>query len=149
MNFVCLPFSDLSTIQLYEILHLRSEVFVVEQNCVYQDLDRKDTQAGVEHLMMWDEKILLGYARLLPAGISYDTPSIGRIIISPTSRDKGLGRVLIKEAMARTHSLWPNAAITIGAQSHLSAMYQSFGFSEVSETYLEDGIPHVDMLAPN
>jgi ElaA protein len=149
MNFVCLPFTGLSTAQLYEILHLRSEVFVVEQNCVYQDLDRKDTQAGVEHLMMLDNNNLVGYARLLPAGISYDTPSIGRIIISPKSRDKGLGRVLVKEAMARTYSLWPNAAITIGAQSHLSAMYQSFGFSEVSEPYLEDGILHVDMMAPD
>jgi ElaA protein len=145
MNFVCLPFTDLSTPQLYEILHLRSEVFVVEQNCVYQDLDRKDTETGVQHLMLFDNTQLLGYARLLPSGISYDTSSIGRIIISPLARDKGLGRLLIQEAMDRTFALWPKVAITIGAQSHLSKMYQSFGFNEISEHYLEDGILHVDM----
>ena len=145
MNFVCLPFTDLSTTQLYEILLLRSAVFVVEQNCAYQDLDRKDSQLGVQHLMMSNNKQLLGYARLLPSGISYDTPSIGRIIISPAVRDKGLGRLLIQEAMERTFALWPKAEITIGAQSHLSKMYQSFGFNEISEHYLEDGIMHVDM----
>ena len=143
---MCLPFINLSTIQLYEILHLRSEVFVVEQSCVYQDLDHKDTQVGVQHLLMLDNQQLLGYARLLPSGLSYDTPSIGRIIISPKARDKGFGRMLIQEAMARTFSLWPKVKITIGAQSHLSNMYQSFGFKEISEHYLEDGILHVDML---
>lgn len=145
MNFVCLPFTNLSTTQLYEILHLRSEVFVVEQSCVYQDLDHKDTQVGVQHLMMLDNKQLIGYARLLPSGLSYDTLSIGRIIISPKARDQGFGRMLIQEAMARTFSLWPEVEITIGAQSHLSNMYQSFGFKEISEHYLEDGILHVDM----
>ena len=142
---MCLPFTDLSTTQLYEILHLRSEVFVVEQNCVYQDLDRKDSQLDVQHLMMFDNKQLLGYARLLPSGLSYNTPSIGRIIISPMARDKGLGRLLIQEAMDRTFVLWPKVEITIGAQSHLSKMYQSLGFNEISEHYLEDGIMHVDM----
>lgn len=145
MNFECLPFTDLSTTQLYEILHLRSEVFVVEQTCAYQDLDRKDTQTGVQHLMMFDNKQLFGYARLLPPGISYDNSSIGRIIISPIIRDKGLGRLLIQEAIDRTFVLWPNVGITIGAQSHLSKMYQNFGFNEISEHYLEDGILHVDM----
>lgn len=142
---MCLPFTNLSTTQLYEILHLRSEVFVVEQSCVYQDLDHKDTQVGVQHLMMLDNKQLIGYARLLPSGLSYDTLSIGRIIISPKARDQGFGRMLIQEAMARTFSLWPEVEITIGAQSHLSNMYQSFGFKEISEHYLEDGILHVDM----
>lgn len=145
MQYICLPFTDLSTSQLYEILRLRSEVFVVEQNCVYQDLDCKDTQIGVQHLMMLDNEQLLGYARLLPPRISYDTPSIGRIIISSTARDKGLGRMLIQEAMERTFTLWPKLEITIGAQSHLSIMYQSLGFKEMSEHYLEDGIMHVDM----
>jgi ElaA protein len=145
INFECLPFTELSTTQLYEILHLRNAVFVVEQNCVYQDLDHKDTQTDVQHLMMLDNTHLLGYARLLPSGISYDTPSIGRIIIAPTARDKGLGRKLIQESIDRTFALWPKDKITIGAQSHLSKMYQSFGFNEMSEHYLEDGILHVDM----
>ncbi|MFT4995391.1 MAG: ElaA protein [Paraglaciecola sp.] len=145
MNFICLPFTDLSSTQLYEILHLRSEVFVVEQSCVYQDVDRKDTQRGVRHLMMLDKAQLLGYARLLPPRISYDTPSIGRILISPAARNKGLGRVLIQESMDRARALWPTLEITIGAQSHLSHLYQSFGFKKVSADYLEDGISHVDM----
>jgi len=118
---------------------------VVEQSCIYQDIDRKDIQSGVQHLMMLDKEQLLGYARLLPQGISYDTPSIGRIIVSPFARDKGLGRVLIQESMERTFALWPKLEITIGAQSHLSHMYQSLGFKEISEHYLEDGISHVDM----
>ena len=145
MNFVCLPFTKLSTAQLYELLHLRSEVFVLEQNCIYQDLDHKDTQTGVQHLLMLDNKQLLGYARLLPPKISYDTPSIGRILISPKARAKGLGRMLIQESLNRAYALWPNTQITIGAQSHLSALYQSFGFKEISDDYLEDGILHVDM----
>ena len=145
MNFVCLPFADLSTAQLYELLHLRSEVFVLEQKCIYQDLDHKDIQTGVQHLLMLDNKKLLGYARLLPPKVSYDTPSIGRILISPKARDKGLGRLLIQESLNRTFALWPNANITIGAQSHLTALYQSFGFTEISDDYLEDGILHVDM----
>jgi ElaA protein len=145
MNFVCLPFTKLSTTQLYEILYLRSEVFVLEQTCIYQDLDRKDMQSSVQHLMMLENEQLLGYARLLPPGISYDTPSMGRIVISPKARDKGLGRALIQAAIDRTCSLWPKGEITIGAQSHLSHLYQSFGFKEISEHYLEDGISHVDM----
>ncbi|MFT4939494.1 MAG: ElaA protein [Paraglaciecola sp.] len=145
MNFVCLPFTELSTVQLYEILHLRSEVFVLEQTCIYQDLDRKDMQTDVQHLMMLEKEQLLGYARLLPPGISYDTASMGRILISPKARNKGLGRILVQESMDRTSALWPKVDITIGAQSHLSHLYQSFGFKEISEHYLEDGILHVDM----
>jgi ElaA protein len=145
MNFVCLPFTELSTAQLYELLQLRSEVFVVEQNCIYQDMDDKDIQTGVQHLLMLDQGELLGYARLLPPEISFVTPSIGRILISPKARDKGLGRILIQACLDHTSALWPNTNITIGAQSHLSDLYQSFGFKEISDSYLEDGILHVDM----
>lgn len=140
-----MPFTDLSTTQLYEILYLRSEIFVVEQSCIYQDLDHKDIQIGVQHLMMLDNEQLVGYARLLPPNISYDTSSIGRILISPKARKNGLGRILIQESMNRTFTLWPNVEITIGAQSHLSKMYKSCGFNKISEDYLEDGILHVDM----
>lgn len=145
MKFVCLPFNELSTAQLYDILKLRSEVFVVEQTCIYQDMDNKDIQSGVQHLLMLDNNELIGYARLLPHKISFDTPSIGRILIAPKARDKGLGRTLIKAAIDHTFALWPNANITIGAQKHLSDLYCSFGFVEISEQYLEDGILHVDM----
>ena len=144
-NYVCLPFHELSAAQLYEILHLRSDIFVVEQNCIYQDVDRKDIQTGVYHLMMLSEGKLVGYARLLPAELSYPTPSIGRVLVSSTLRNEGLGREIMQEAINRTQFLWPNHAITIGAQSHLSNFYQSFGFREISKPYLEDDILHVDM----
>jgi ElaA protein len=145
MKFLCLSFDELSTAQLYEVLRLRSEVFVVEQTCIYQDMDNKDIQSGVRHLLMLDDTKLVGYARLLPHKVSFDTPSIGRILIAPTARDKGLGRILIQAALEHTFALWPDTDITIGAQKHLSDLYRSFGFVEISEQYLEDGILHVDM----
>ncbi|MFT5276412.1 MAG: ElaA protein [Glaciecola sp.] len=145
MKILCVPFSDLSTAQLYRILQLRSEVFVLEQTCIYQDLDDKDIKAGVHHLMMIDGIDIVAYARLLPASISYDTPSIGRILVAPSKRGTGLGKELIAKSVEVTQSLWPSTAITIGAQSHLSKLYRSFGFIEMSEHYLEDDIMHVDM----
>jgi ElaA protein len=146
MTFVCLPFNDLSITQLYAILQLRSEVFVVEQACIYQDMDQKDIQAGVHHLMMFENDELVAYSRLLPAGLSYPTVSIGRIVVVAQARKTGLGRKIIQESINKSQDLWPKTQITIGAQSHLSALYQSFGFVEVSEHYLEDDILHVDML---
>jgi ElaA protein len=145
MNFICLPFDKLTVVQLYEILHLRSEVFVLEQTCIYQDLDHKDLQNDVHHLMLCENGQLIGYARLLPSAISYPSPSIGRIAICASRRSEGLGRKVIQESLDRIFSLWPKSNITIGAQSHLSNLYQGFGFTEISEHYLEDGIMHVDM----
>ncbi|MFT6270542.1 MAG: ElaA protein [Alphaproteobacteria bacterium] len=124
---------------------MRSEVFVLEQTCIYQDLDYKDIQTDVHHLILQENEKLLGYARLLPASISYPTPSIGRILICPSARNRGLGRIVIKESLQRAFTLWPKSDITIGAQSHLSNLYQGFGFKEISEHYVEDGIMHVDM----
>lgn len=149
MKFESLPFTELSSAQLYALLQMRSEVFVVEQNCIYQDMDSKDIQSGVRHLLMLEHDHLIGYARLLPPKISFDTPSIGRILISPKARDKGLGRQLIQASLDHTFALWPDLAITIGAQSHLSDLYKSFGFNEISEHYVEDGIVHVDMQVKN
>lgn len=145
MNILCVPFSDLSTAQLYRILQLRSEVFVVEQTCIYQDIDCKDTKAGVHHLMLMGGTDMLAYARLLPADVSFDTPSIGRVLVAPALRGTGLGKEIISQAITACQRLWPASAITIGAQSHLCKLYQSFGFIEISEHYLEDDIMHVDM----
>ena len=149
LKVLCLPFSELSSLQLYKILQLRSEVFVVEQHCIYQDIDDKDIKPGVHHLLLLENNTLLGYARLLPKGISYEAPSVGRILVPSAARGKGLGTKLIAYSLKHTLALWPNQAITIGAQSHLSKLYQQFGFIEVSEQYLEDGIEHVDMTALN
>nr|WP_136250546.1 GNAT family N-acetyltransferase [Ningiella ruwaisensis] len=148
-KYLCIPFNELTNSQLYQILALRSEVFVVEQACIYQDIDEKDRQAGVHHLLLLKKDKLIGYARLLPPKISYPDPSIGRIVIAPGARGEGLGKLLIKASINHTQKLWPALPITIGAQSHLSLLYQSFGFKEISPHYDEDGIMHVDMqLAP-
>lgn len=140
-----IPFSELSTQQLYQLLKLRVDVFVVEQNCPYPELDGKDTLAGVEHLLGYADAELVACARLLPPGTSYDNMSIGRVATKQSARGDGLGHQLIKEALTRCEALWPNKTIDIGAQQHLENFYASHGFETISEMYLEDDIPHVDM----
>jgi len=140
-----IPFSELSTQQLYQLLKLRVDVFVVEQNCPYPELDGKDTLAGVEHLLGYADAELVACARLLPPGTSYDNTSIGRVATKQSARGDGLGHQLIKEALTRCEALWPNKTIDIGAQQHLKNFYASHGFETISEMYLEDDIPHVDM----
>jgi len=140
-----IPFSELSTQQLYQLLKLRVDVFVVEQNCPYPELDGKDTLAGVEHLLGYADAELVACARLLPPGTSYDNMSIGRVATKQSVRGDGLGHQLIKEALTRCEALWPNKTIDIGAQQHLENFYASHGFETISEMYLEDDIPHVDM----
>ncbi|MEZ9669723.1 GNAT family N-acetyltransferase [Vibrio lentus] len=140
-----IPFSELSTQQLYQLLKLRVDVFVVEQNCPYPELDGKDTLAGVEHLLGYADAELVACARLLPPGTSYDNTSIGRVATKQSARGDGLGHQLIKEALTRCEVLWPSTTIDIGAQQHLENFYASHGFKTISEMYLEDDIPHVDM----
>ncbi|MDH5889506.1 GNAT family N-acetyltransferase [Vibrio splendidus] len=140
-----IPFSELSTQQLYQLLKLRVDVFVVEQNCPYPELDGKDTLAGVEHLLGYADAELVACARLLPPGTSYDNTSIGRVATKQSARGDGLGHQLIKEALTRCETLWPSTTIDIGAQQHLENFYANHGFETISEMYLEDDIPHVDM----
>lgn len=140
-----IPFSELSTQQLYQLLKLRVDVFVVEQNCPYPELDGKDTLAGVEHLLGYADTELVACARLLPPGTSYDNTSIGRVATKQSARGDGLGHQLIKEALTRCEILWPEKTIDIGAQQHLENFYANHGFETISEMYLEDDIPHVDM----
>lgn len=142
---LCVPFKQLNTSQLYNLLRLRSEVFVVEQTCIYQDMDNKDIEDDVHHLLLLQQDKLIAYARLLPAKISFVTPSMGRILVSPSARSMGVGREIIQHCIDHTMKLWPNQSITIGAQSHLVKLYSEFGFVEISDHYFEDGIKHVDM----
>lgn len=142
----CLSFSQLSTMQLYQILALRSEVFVVEQQCVYQDVDGKDLQCL--HLLYYDttqQSNLVGYARLLPPGLSYPTASIGRVVIHGSCRQSNHGRVLVNDAIELCQHYWSEQDITIGAQCYLLKFYQSLGFEVIGDEYLEDGIAHIDM----
>ena len=144
-QFHCLPFNALSGEQVYQLMQLRSEVFVVEQACIYQDLDGKDTHPQALHVLVYKKASLVACARILPSGLSFDSPSIGRILVAQSSRGQNLGRQVIEYAIQMTENLWPKCSITIGAQTHLVALYQEFGFTKISADYLEDGIPHVDM----
>lgn len=137
-------FDDLTLNELYELLQLRSAVFVVEQQCIYQDMDDKD-QDGY-HLLMYNDAQLIGVTRLLPLGISYDHHcSIGRVVTHAAFRNQGLGRRLMQKSVAACTTLWPKYPIKISAQAHLEAFYASLGFASTGEAYLEDGIPHVAM----
>ncbi|HAS6349151.1 GNAT family N-acetyltransferase [Vibrio sp. IRLE0018] len=140
-----LPFSQLSTQQLYELLKLRVDVFVVEQNCPYPELDGHDTKPGVQHLLGYQNSQLVACSRLLPAGTTYENVSIGRVATLKSVRGEGLGHQLLNQALTHCEQLWPGASIEIGAQQHLEGFYQHHGFQTTSEMYLEDGIPHVDM----
>lgn len=141
-------FDVLSPYELYQILQLRAEVFVVEQNCVYQDVDDFDPQAlhVNGHLQTGDkETSLVCYSRLLPPGIKYETAGIGRVAIKKSLRGKGLGNALMQQSIAHCHKEWPGEVITISAQQHLQKFYTEQGFTVESKPYDEDGIPHIKM----
>lgn len=139
-------FEDLTPYQLYAILQLRNEVFVVEQNCVFQDADDKDQQAY--HYMGFSNNKLVAYTRLIPAGVSYEEASIGRVITSPLVRSTGAGKELMQRSITTLYELYGRQPIRIGAQLYLKKFYETFGFQQCSEVYLEDGIDHILMLKP-
>lgn len=143
-------FDELTPHELYAILQLRSEVFVVEQNCVYQDMDNKDL--GAWHLMGRDpgtsgEK-LLAHTRLLPPGLAYEEASIGRVVSSPSARGLGIGRELMLKSIESIYILYGAGPIRIGAQLYLKTFYASLGFQPEGEIYLEDNIQHIIMYLP-
>jgi ElaA protein len=149
LRWRALPFTDLTTTELYQLLRLRAEVFVVEQTCAFQDLDGLDLQAV--HLLgetagAADGPPLLAYSRLLPAGAAFAEASIGRVVTSPRARGTGLGHQLMRESIAELQRLWGPQPIRIGAQAHLRAYYQQNGFKPDGALYLEDGIEHIEML---
>jgi ElaA protein len=146
LNYTCLPFGELTPYQLYEILSLRQEVFVVEQNCPYLDTDGKD-QASYHFMCRNEAGQLVAYTRLLPKGLSYpDYTSIGRVVNSPSVRGSGIGRDLMAKSIAQCLECFGREPIKIGAQSYLLRFYESFGFTSTGEEYLEDGIPHTKMV---
>lgn len=135
---------DITRDELYQILSLRSKVFVVEQHCVYQDPDDKDQRSW--HLLGYLNEKLVAYARLLPPGLSYAEASIGRVITHPDYRKQGHGIALMKFAIETVNNLFATQKIKISAQCYLVNFYRSFGFKILGEEYLEDGIPHIEMI---
>lgn len=136
-------FTALSTNELYAVLQLRSEVFVVEQNCVYQDIDGKDQKAL--HLIGEFDSKTVAYARLFNVGDYFENASIGRVVIDPDYRDKKWGHELMQQAISGVEQHFKTKKITISAQLYLKRFYESHGFVVTSETYLEDDIPHIEM----
>ena len=146
MNFVIKHYKDLTIDELYDIMVLRQEVFVVEQDCPYLDADGKD-KIGWHVMLNNDEGQLMAYTRLLAPGVSYDKySSIGRVVSSGKGRGKGYGKSVMDASIDAIIDLFPNHAIKISAQCYLLKFYNDLGFKEVGEEYLEDGIPHVGMI---
>ncbi len=144
INWYCKAFNNLAPSELYQVMRLRSEVFVVEQNCVFLDADNKDEQCL--HFMGWIEKDLVAYTRIAPPGYIYEEPSIGRVVTSPAYRRNKIGYVLMEKSIEQCKKVFGNAPIKIGAQYYLKNFYASFGFKQISDIYLEDGIEHIYML---
>lgn len=143
MTFKHFKFKDLSLQKLYDILQLRSEVFVVEQDCVYQDIDNYDQIAF--HVFAYDKNTLAAYARILPPKTYFTEPSIGRIIVKETYRKRDLGHDLMKYCISLIDKFYPNETIKISAQQYLIHFYSKHGFKAKGEGYMEDGIPHIAM----
>ena len=138
-------FNDLTTKELYQILQLRNEVFIVEQNCPFQDMDDKDFKCF--HLMGLDDdsQKIMAYTRIVPAGVSYTEASIGRVVTSPQARGGGIGKVLMEKSIQLIEEFYGNVRIRIGAQFYLKKFYESLGFQAFGEVYLEDDIEHILM----
>ena len=143
LDWQCSTFDELSNAALYNILALRQQVFVIEQNCLYQDMDNLDQRSL--HLSAWRGQELMAYLRALPPGCDYPESALGRIVVSQAARGMQLGRELVERGIALNLETWPGAGICIGAQSYLENFYQDLGFVTAGEPYDEDGIPHIKM----
>ena len=138
-------FTELSKHELYDILALRTNVFVVEQECAYPELDFYDQ--GSHHIMIHRDECLVAYARILPPDSVYKEPSIGRIVVKSEFRNKGLARLLFENSLNLIRELFPHHPVKLQAQTYLEKFYGDYGFERVSEPYPDFGIMHVDMIA--
>ncbi|SGY96149.1 Putative ElaA-like protein [Moritella viscosa] len=146
MTWMCYRFSELSSLQLYDVLQLRAAIFVVEQDCVYQDIDGLDMHPDTRHILHYSTTgELLAYLRILAPGVSYPDVAIGRVVTAASARGQGLGHQLLECGINAAKSAWPEQDLYLSAQAHLQHYYQGYGFTSVTVEYLEDGIPHVGM----
>jgi ElaA protein len=137
--------SQLTVQQLYALLQLRCEVFVVEQTCAYQDVDGDDLVGENRHILGWRDGELVAYARILKSDAEFEPVVIGRVIVSRAVRGEKLGVQLMEQTLASCQHYWPQKALYLGAQAHLQPFYARFGFLPVTDVYDEDGIPHIGM----
>jgi ElaA protein len=145
LSWVCKKFDLLSPREVYSILQLRNAVFVVEQQCIFQDADDKDQLSF--HFMGWEDDRLVAYTRLLPPGLAYEEAGIGRVVTAVAARGTGAGKQLMENSIKECRNLFgKDIKIRIGAQLYLQKFYASFGFIPIGEIYMEDGIQHVEML---
>lgn len=144
LNWIIKTFDELSAHELYALLRLRSEVFVVEQNCVFLDMDNKDQFSY--HVMGWDGNVLAASTRLIGPGKVYNEMSIGRVVTSPFKREHGYGRELMLYSIEKCYELFGQGPIKIGAQLYLKKFYESLGFVQLGDVYDEDGIDHIEMI---
>lgn len=144
LDWRCKTFEQLKAKELYQILKARQDVFVIEQQCIYPDMDGVDSQ--VLHLAAWKGDKMVACSRLLPPNITYKQVSIGRILVVDSERGTGIAKALTERSITECEERFGKQPIKIGAQSYLEKFYASFGFVKISEEYLEDGIPHIDML---
>lgn len=144
MNIEVKNFDELTKKELYDLLRLRGEVFIVEQDCVYSDIDGKDISAL--HILGWEDDILVAYARCFQAGDYFDKASIGRILVRENYRKMGYGHEITKASIKAIKAKYKDDTIKISAQTYLVTFYQSHGFKTVGNRYLEDGIPHIAMV---
>ena len=144
MEWKIKKFEDLTVFELYEILKAREEIFIVEQNCIYHDLDSNDQSST--HLFLENEGQVVCYLRILPRGVKYEEASVGRVITNASYRRKGYGEILVQKAIDFVEEVWGEREIRISAQAHLRGFYGGLGFKVVSDVYLEDGIDHYEML---
>lgn len=144
MEIIIKPYSELNVDELHDMLQLRSEVFVVEQTCVYNDLDGWDKRAT--HIFIYEDELIVAYARILPAGTKYAQISIGRVVVNPGFRKRDFGKLIMTKAVHFAIQEWNAKEIKISAQLYLKKFYEDLGFKSVTEIYDEDGIPHIGMI---
>ena len=144
MELKIVTFEELSIHELYKVLQLRSEVFVVEQDCVYQDIDGKDQKAL--HVLGFEGEILVAYTRIFAPGIYFEAAAIGRVIVKEGYRRKNYGHVILEASITSIEDRFKSNKIKLSAQTYLIKFYESHGFNQIGEGYLEDGIPHIAMV---
>tara|TARA_R110002096_G_scaffold97694_19_gene217815 strand:- start:18395 stop:18844 length:450 start_codon:yes stop_codon:yes gene_type:complete len=138
-------FAELTAQEVYDVLKLRQDVFIIEQNCIYSDIDGSDSEAI--HILLYEKDNLAAYSRLFAPGIKFKQASaIGRIIVAPAFRGSKFGRLLIEESISLCKELYPNTEIRIEAQAKLESYYKKYGFKSVSDVYEVDAIPHIQMV---